>query len=553
MTVDATQVTIARMPRKEPAETDTRFDLVIVGAGFAGMYMLHTARRLGFTARVFEAGDGVGGTWYWNRYPGARCDVESMEYSYQFDDTLQQQWRWSERFAPQPEILAYANHVADRYGLRADMRFQTRVNEAVFDESRNEWAVRTDRGDSVRGRFLVMATGCLSSTNLPQFEGRDTFKGRSFHTGQWPHEPVDFTGRRVAVIGTGSSAIQSIPIIARQAASLTVFQRTANYSVPARNTPLDPDYEARIKQDYAAFRERNSRMPGAFGSALPRNDQSVFSVSEAERQAEFERRWKTGGLVFTGAYGDLLLDAKANEVGAEYLRARIRETVKDSKVADLLSPTQVMGCKRMCVDTDYFQTYNLPHVKLVDIRGTGIEAITPTGVRAAGQHVEVDDIVYATGFDAMTGSILKVDIRGRQGLSLREAWSAGPRTYLGLNVHGFPNLFTISGPGSPSVLTNMIVSIEQHVNWIGQCIDWMRTTGRRTIEATEQAQAAWVEHVNKVAGGTLYPQCNSWYLGANVPGKSRVFMPLLGFPPYVEKCNQVVANGYEGFATTEAA
>ena len=553
MSVDATQVKVVRVQRSEAPETGARFDLVIVGAGFAGMYMLHTARRLGFTARVFEAGDGVGGTWYWNRYPGARCDVESMEYSYQFDDRLQQEWHWSERFAPQPEILAYANHVADRYGLRQDMRFQTRVTEAVFDEASSEWAVRTDRGDAVRGRFMVMATGCLSSTNLPAFPGRDSFRGRSFHTGQWPHEPVDFTGRRVAVIGTGSSAIQSIPIIARQAKSLTVFQRTANYSIPARNAPLDADYESRIKSDYAAFRERNSRMPGAFGSSLPRNDQSVFSVSEAERQAEFERRWKTGGLVFTGAYGDLLLDAEANEIGAEFLRARIRETVKDPKVAELLSPTQVMGCKRMCVDTEYFQTYNQPHVRLVDIRSTGIEAITPTGVRAAGEDFEVDDIVYATGFDAMTGSILKVDIRGRQGLSLKEAWAAGPRTYLGLNVHGFPNLFTISGPGSPSVLTNMIVSIEQHVNWISQCMAWMRDNKRKTIEASEQAQDAWVEHVNKVAGGTLYPHCNSWYLGANVPGKTRVFMPLLGFPPYVEKCNQVVARGYEGFDTTQAA
>ena len=552
MSIDATQVPVARTQRTEPPETDAQFDLVIVGAGFAGMYMLHTARRLGFSARVYETGDGVGGTWYWNRYPGARCDVESMEYSYQFDDDLQQQWRWSERFAPQPEILAYANHVADRYGLRQDIRFQTRVSEAAFDEAASVWRVRTDRGDAVQARFLIMATGCLSSTNLPQFEGRDTFRGRSFHTGQWPHEPIDFTGRRVAVIGTGSSAIQSIPIIARQASALTVFQRTANYSIPARNAALDPAYEARIKAEYAAFRERNSRMPGGFGSSLPRNDQSVFSASEAERRAEFDRRWQTGGLVFTGAYGDLLLNDQANQIGAEYLRARIRETVKDPKVAELLCPTQVMGCKRMCVDTDYFQTYNQPHVRLVDIRATGIEAITPTGVRAAGEHVVVDDIVYATGFDAMTGSLLKVDIKGRGGLALREAWSAGPRTYLGLNVHGFPNLFTISGPGSPSVLTNMIVSIEQHVNWIGQCIDWMRTHGQRTIEARAQAQADWVDHVNRIAGGTLYPHCNSWYLGANVPGKSRVFMPLIGFPPYVEKCNQVAAEGYAGFELSEA-
>jgi cyclohexanone monooxygenase len=526
---------------------DVGFDLIIVGAGFAGMYMLHKARGMGLRARVFEAGDGVGGTWYWNRYPGARCDVESMEYSYQFSDDLQHDWHWTERFAPQPEILRYANHVADRFDLRTDIRFETRVQSAHFDEANARWTVRTDRGDVVTGQYLVMATGCLSSTNMPAFPGLGSFKGQSYHTGAWPHEPVDFTGKRVGVIGTGSSAVQSIPIIARQASELVVFQRTANYSIPAHNAPLDPQYEAEIKADYPAFRERNSQMMAAFGARYQVPDRSALTASPQEHRQAFDVAWDRGGLGFQRAFNDLMIDSRANEIGKSYMHERIRGIVKDPATADLLCPTQVLGCKRMCVDSGYFDTYNLPHVKLVDIRPKGIEAITPSGVRAAGQDFDLDIIVYATGFDAMTGSLLKVDIRGRDGLRLADAWSAGPRTYLGLNVAGFPNLFTISGPGSPSVLTNMIVSIEQHVNWIGECIGWMRENRRRSIEATPQAQDEWVGHVNAVASGTLYPGCNSWYLGANVPGKTRVFMPLLGFPPYVERCKQVAASGYEGF------
>ena len=524
------------------------FDMVIVGAGFAGLYMLHKARQLGLRARVLEAGDGVGGTWYWNRYPGARCDIESMEYSYQFSDDLQQQWHWTERFAPQPEILKYANHVADRFDLRRDIRFGTRVVAASYDESAARWTVRTEGGDVATGQFVIMATGCLSSTNMPPFQGLGSFKGATYHTGEWPHEPVDFTGQRVGVIGTGSSAIQSIPIIAQQAKSLVVFQRTANYSVPAHNAPLDPAYESRIKAEYSAFRARNSLMPAGFGSNYPRNEVSVFSATPQERQQAFDARWQRGGLGFNGAFNDLMIDKTANDFAVQYVHERIREVVKDPAVAALLSPKQVLGCKRICVDTGYYETFNSPHVKLVDISQGGIEEITPTGVKAAGQSFEFDSIVFATGFDAMTGTLMKMDIRGRDGLTLREAWSAGPRNYLGLNVAGFPNLFTISGPGSPSVLTNMIVSIEQHVNWISDCVAWLRQQGRRSIEAQPQAQDEWVGHVNGVANGTLYPTCNSWYLGANVPGKTRVFMPLLGFPPYVERCNEVVANGYEGFA-----
>jgi cyclohexanone monooxygenase len=522
-----------------------RVGLVVVGAGFAGMYMLHRARGLGLAVRVFEAAGGVGGTWYWNRYPGARCDVESMEYSYQFDEALQQEWQWSERFATQPEILRYANHVADRFDLRRDIQFDTRVVAATWADGR--WTVRTDKGDEVSAQFLVMATGCLSSANKPDIKGIDSFAGPICHTGEWPHAEPDFTGQRIGVIGTGSSAIQSIPILAGRAQSLTVFQRTANYTVPAKNAPLDPAHVARIKADYPAFRARNSLQINAFGSNMPRSAIPAGEMTPEQRRAALEARWDYGGLFFLGAFGDLLLDKAANDEAAEFVRGKIRGVVKDPEVARLLSPRQVIGCKRLCVDTEYYATFNRPNVRLVDISASGIDEITPDGVRVNGSLYELDALVFATGFDAMTGTLLRIDIRGRDGIALREAWKAGPRTYLGLGIAGFPNLFLIAGPGSPSVLTNMIVSIEQHVNWIAGCIEHLRRHGRTTIEAQPAAQDAWVEHVNAVAGRTLYTQCHSWYVGANIPGKTRVFMPLLGFPPYVEKCNEVVAKGYEGF------
>jgi len=527
-----------------------RLDLVVVGAGFAGMYMLQRARTLGLSARVFEAGADVGGTWYWNRYPGARCDVESLEYSYGFDEALQQEWRWSERFATQPEILRYASHVADRFGLRKDMRFNTRVVAATWDEAASRWTVRTDRGGEVTTQFLVMATGCLSSANLPDIPGRDSFAGAIYHTGEWPHEEPDFTDKRVGVIGTGSSAIQSIPIIAARAKQLIVFQRTANYSVPARNAPLDPEHVARIKAGYATFRAKNRLQINAFGSNMPRSSVPARELTPEQRREALEARWRYGGLFFLGAFGDLLLDKGVNDIAAGFVRGKIRDIVKDPAVAKLLSPQQVIGCKRLCVDTDYYATFNRPSVRLVDIAAQGIERITPEGVRANGETFELDALVFATGFDAMTGTLSKIDIRGRGGRSLREAWSSGPRTYLGLSVAGFPNLFTITGPGSPSVLTNMIVSIEQHVDWIADCIAHLRKSGRAAIEAQPRAQDAWVAHVNAVADRTLYPMCNSWYVGANIPGKTRVFMPLLGFPAYVEKCNEVVSKGYEGFTTS---
>lgn len=528
--------------------TEARYDAIVVGAGFAGLYMLHRLRGLGMSVRVYEAGGDVGGTWYWNRYPGARCDIESLEYSYQFSDELQQEWEWTERYATQPEILRYVSHVADRFDLRRDIEFETTVESAQFDEEARCWRVGTSGGHA-SAPFLIMATGCLSSANTPDFPGRDRFVGETHHTGRWPHEGVDFTGKRVAMIGTGSSAIQSTPLIAREAEHLYVFQRTANYSVPAHNQPLDPEIVAAIKADYANFREQNKLMQSGFGARTPRNeDQSALEVSPAERREIYERRWQHGGLPFLGSFNDLVFSAEANETAAGFVREKIREIVDDPEVAALLEPRGAIGCKRMCVDTGYYATFNRPNVTLVDVSDSPIDEITPRGLRVGGREYEVDSIVFATGFDAMTGALLRIDIRGRGGLALGEKWVAGPRTYLGLQTAGFPNLFIITGPGSPSVLTNMLPSIEQHVDFIGDCVDHMRGCGARVIEARPEAEDAWVAHVNEMAGLTLLPTCNSWYLGANIPGKPRAFLPYLGFPAYVEKCREVVAHGYEGFA-----
>jgi cyclohexanone monooxygenase len=525
----------------------TDFDAVVIGAGFAGMYMLHRLRQKGFSARVLEAGKGVGGTWYWNRYPGARCDVESVQYSYQFSPELEQEWEWSERYATQPEILRYANHVADRFDLRRDIRFETRVTKAVFDEASNSWTVETDRGDRIAARFVITAMGCLSSPNTPKIPGLADFKGPTYHTGNWPHEDVDFTGKTVGVIGTGSSAIQSIPIIAKQARQLTVFQRTANYTIPAHNAPLDPDYVRRVKASYPQMRKRAKTKPAGIDFDI--NMASAIAASEEERRKVFEDRWTYGGLGFMASFVDLLLNDESNRTAADFVRGKIREIVKDPATAEILSPKNVIGCKRLCVDTGYWETFNRPNVTLVDIGDEPIECITATGVRAKGRDYAFDCLVLATGFDAMTGALLKVDIRGRGGITLKERWSEGPKTYLGLTIAGFPNLFTITGPGSPSVLTNMLPSIEQHVDFIADCLEALRARGANVIEPTEDAQEAWVGEVGNSASITLRSTCSSWYVGANIPGKPRVFMPYIGgLPAYIEACEAVVAEGYRGFA-----
>jgi cation diffusion facilitator CzcD-associated flavoprotein CzcO len=533
---------------KHGAMAGRELDVVVVGAGFAGMYMLHRLRGMGLAVRVLEAGGGVGGTWYWNRYPGARCDIESMEYSYQFSDELQQEWVWTERYAAQPEILRYANHVADRFDLRRDIRFDTRVTAAVFDEAAGRWRIETGDGAEVSASFCVMATGCLSSPNRPHFEGLERFQGATYHTGNWPQEGVDFTGLRVGVIGTGSSAIQSIPLIAQQARHLFVFQRTPNYAVPAQNAPLDPEVQRRVKANYAALRARAKE--GRTGCLYPINPLPASAVSAAEQEREYQARWERGGLGFIGSFVDLLVDRQANEGAAEFIRGKIRAVVRDPAVADALAPRSVVGCKRLCVDIGYYGTFNRANVTLVDVERSPIAEITERGVSVGGEEYHINALVFATGFDAMTGALLRIDVRGTGGRTLKEKWADGPRTYLGVAIAGFPNLFTITGPGSPSVLSNMLPSIEQHVDWIADCIGHLRERGLCRIEATGEAEEGWVAHVNEVADGTLFPSCNSWYIGANVPGKPRVFMPYIGFPPYVQKCDEVAANGYEGFALT---
>ena len=545
-----------------------RCDVVVVGAGFGGMYAVHRLHGEGFTVRAIEAGGGVGGTWYWNRYPGARCDVESLEYSYSFDADLQQEWHWSERYAPQPEILDYAEHVADRFDLSRHIVFDTRVVSAVFDETLERWTVttrpvegRTVGGDELGGttsvydaRFVVMATGCLSSANVPDLEGMAEFEdagGRLLHTGRWPHAGVDVTGRDVAVIGTGSSGVQAIPLLAADAAHLTVFQRTPTYAAPAWNAPLDAAREVEVKADYARFRADLQRRATAFGASYPRAQGNTFDHTDEERRIILEERWNLGGFALATAFRDLLHDADANAEVAEFVRAKIRDIVDDPDVADLLCPEQTFACKRPCVDSGFYETFNRTNVSLVSVRDNPIARLTSDGIELTdGSLHHVDTIVFATGYDAMTGSLLRIDIRGRDGLTLGAAWEAGPRTLLGLGVPGFPNLFTVTGPGSPSVLANMITAVEQHVDWIAGCLVWLRGHDHTTIEADMDATQEWVAHVNALAASTLYPTCNSWYLGANVPGKPRVFMPVLGWPQYVERCDEVAASGYAGFSVT---
>jgi cyclohexanone monooxygenase len=529
------------------------FDAVIAGAGLAGLYMLHRLRGLGLSARIYEAGGGVGGTWYWNRYPGARCDIESMDYSYSFSDELQQEWHWTERYATQPEILRYINHVADRFDLRRDIQFETRVTAAIFDDATSRWIIQTNRGERVSATFCIMATGCLSTPQAPGFPGLDSFQGRWYQTGAWPHDEVDFTGQRVGVIGTGSSAIQSIPIIARQAAHLFVFQRTPNFSVPARNAPLDPAYERRVKASYAAFRRKARESRSGFVVPVNANTETpALEVTPEERQREYEARWARGGFGLMASFADLYANREANETAADFVRARIREIVHDPAVAELLSPRDYpVGTKRLCIDTDYYATYNRDNVTLVDARTTPIETITPSGLRTRDASYELDSIVFAIGFDAMTGTLLAIDIRGRGGCTLREKWAGGPRTYLGVAVAGFPNLFMITGPGSPSVLSNMMVSIEQHVDWIADCIEYLQERNLDGIEATATAEDDWVAHVNEVGDTTLYPQANSWYVGANIRGKPRIFMPYVGgVGTYRQKCADIAADGYAGFTLT---
>jgi cation diffusion facilitator CzcD-associated flavoprotein CzcO len=538
----------SKMRSEMTSNHDDVVDVVVVGAGFAGLYAVHRLHQFGLSFRAYEAAPSVGGTWYWNRYPGARCDLESIYYSYSFSPELDQDWNWTERYASQPELLRYLEHVADRFDLRRHFEFETTVTAAVFDEGRRRWLIETDRGDHVAAQFCVMATGCLSVPRFPDVKGISDFEGDSFHTANWPEGDVDLTGKQVAVVGTGSSGIQCIPIIAQQASHLTVFQRTPSFSFPARNAPMDPAREATVKENYVE--QRAAARESGFGVPVIMPVQSAFDVTGEERVARYERGWEEGGLFgIVGAFNDLLVNRAANETAADFARSKIHQIVVDPTTAEILSPTGYpVGAKRACLDTHYYQTFNLENVSVVDTRHDPIESITAQGIRTADQTHEFDAIVFATGFDAMTGALLRIDISGRDGLRLSEKWLEGPRTYLGLAVPGFPNLFMVTGPGSPSVRSNMVVSIEQHVEWITECVNEMIRRGVRTIEATEVAEAAWVDHVRETAEATLFPQADSWYNGSNVPGKPRVYMPYVGgVGQYRIRCARVAANGYEGF------
>lgn len=528
----------------------THLDAVIAGAGFSGMYMLHSLRdKLGLSVRVLEKGGGVGGTWYWNRYPGARCDSDSYIYCYMFDQQLLQDWEWSERYPRQPEVLKYLEHVADRFDLRKDIQFDTTVTEASFDENANCWTIRTANGEVITAKYFISAIGAISEPFMPKIKGLETFEGTQHHTSHWPHDGVDFTHKRAAVIGTGATAVQVIPEISEQAKHVTVFQRTPNFCWPARHGKVDPEVVKARKADYDGIRERLQN--SFFGFELAFIEKGVFDASAEERERVWDEMWYRGGFPFWIAnYQDVFFSKEANDECVDYMARRIREKVKDPAIAEKLIPkNHPYGTKRQPLESNYYDTFNKPNVLLVDVNETPIEEVTPKGIRTSDQEYEVDIIVFATGFDGMTGPLKKVNLSGRNGQLLSQKWSDGPHTYLGLAMAGFPNMFTVTGPGSPSVLSNVPVSIEQHVDWITSCIDYMQKHDVATIEATAEAEDQWTAHVAEVVSSSLMVTANSWYMGANIPGKPLVFMPYLGgVGAYRQKCDEVAANGYEGFA-----
>ncbi|MFV3127143.1 flavin-containing monooxygenase [Niveispirillum sp. KHB5.9] len=542
--------------RTPSAPDGTILDAIIIGAGFGGLYMLHRLRQSGLKAHVFEAGADVGGTWYWNRYPGARCDVESVAYCYSFSPEITAEWNWSEKFATQPEILDYLRFAADRLDLRRDISFNARVTAAHYDEGANLWRVTTASGRTVSARYCIAATGCLSASRLPDIPGIDRFKGQVIQSANWPEQPMDFKGKRVGIIGTGSTGIQIIPVVAAQAGHTSIFQRTPAYSVPARNALLSDHYRKAVKEQ-APDLTRQLRAGLIHGNSdLRLRDEeplppplTASQMTTVEQQAELERRWQRGGAWFMFTFADQVFDRQANEVAAEFIRTKIRQIVRDRAVAEKLCPgSYAIGAKRICVDTDYYATYNRPNVTLLDHGTAPILEVTEAGIRTGAGDVDLDIIIFATGFDAMTGALLSMDIRGRNGMPLAEKWRTGPRTYLGLGMAGFPNLFTITGPGSPSVFSNVVVSIEQHVEWIGDCLDHLRAHGMISMEPTEHAEDEWVRHVGEVAGATLIPTARSWYVGANIPGKPNVFMIYVGgVGAYRDICDKVAADGYAGF------
>lgn len=528
------------------------FDAVIIGAGFSGLYALHKLRGLGLRCRLFEAGSGVGGAWYWNRYPGARCDSESYFYCYSFSEELAREWEWTERFPGQEEIRRYLEHVADRFDLWPDIQLDTRVTASVYDEASRRWDVTTGTGEAIRARYVISAIGSLSAANVPAIPGLDEFTGRWFHTGHWPHDDVDLAGQRIGVIGTGSTGMQLIPVVAQVASQLTVFQRTPNFSMPARNAPLDPGFVADVKARYAELFERSRHSPG--GMPLPAPTQTFADVDPEEARRRYEQAWEHGGVLVLQQFNDLLTNPESNEFAAEFFRGKIREIVRDPDTAEKLIPKGYpIAAKRPVLDTNYFETFNLPHVRLVDVRATPITRITPTGIQVGDEHVELDVIIFATGYDAVSGAFAAIDIRGRDGVRLADKWRDGPTAYLGLGIAGFPNLLTVNGPCNPALLTNVPVSIEHDVEWIADCIEHLEREHIAAIEPSEAAEEAWVAHVADLVAGTLYPLADSWWMGANIPGKPRRFMMYVGgHDKFREHCQAVAAAGYEGFLLTPA-
>ena len=525
----------------------TRTDIVIIGAGFSGMYAVHRLRK-DYSLVCLEAGDGVGGTWYWNRYPGARVDIESMEYSYGFDEALQQEWHWTEHFAAQPELERYANHVADRFGLREHIRLGTRVTRMRFDAASDEWQVFTDRGEEYRCRYVIAATGSLTIPHEPQWPGRERFGGRVLHTTEWPREGVDFRGKRVGLIGTGSTGVQAAPVIAQDAAKLVVFQRTPAFSMPSCNRPLEPAYEREFKANYAERRRQMLQTPGV--SLIRYPTLSALACSPEERERILEEAWHSrSAFQLLVAFSDVLTDLEANALVADFVRRKIRQIVKDPRTAERLCPVDYpIGGKRLCIDNGYFEMYNRPNVELVDIRAEPILAFTPQGLLAGEREHELDIVVLATGFDALTGAMTRIDIEGLDGRSLREKWRAGPTTWLGSMVAGFPNLFMIHGPMTPSAQAQMITSGEWQVDWTARIIDEMRRDGLTRIATDESAENAWAEELANLSRMTVHRHARSWYTGSNTGDKAEVFMIYVGgFVRFSTLCTEAVEQGYKGF------
>jgi len=534
----------------------TKFDIVIVGAGFAGLFALYYFRERGFSVKGFDEGGDVGGTWYWNRYPGARVDNESMEYSFSFSDEVEQQWSWTERYASQPELLRYFDYVANKFDLRKDIQFDTRVVSIVWDEAKDRWQIKTDRGNTVRAHFCVLATGLLSSPKRLEFRGMDAFKGDRYATARWPHTPVDFSGQRVGIIGTGSSGVQAIPHLAEQASHLTVFQRTPSYAIPSCNRLMDPDFQQLVKSRYAEVRRREAL---AFQGGVIKCDEityglpetSALKVSPAERIDEYERCWGSANFTFYWCYEDVLVNRRANETIGEFVRAKIRDKIDDPKVADRLTPSDYpIMTKRLCAESGYFETFNRDNVTLVSVKESPIEAITPKGVRVGGLEHKLDSLIYATGFDAMTGGITSIDIIGRRGLQIRQSWAiAGPRTHLGLMSSGFPNLFFVNGATSPSALFAPVMLAEFQIRWIAERIQDLKEKNKSSLEPTVAAEDLWISRCKEAADRTLLPFTDSWYMGANVPGKPRAILSYMGgFTSYQHLCSEAIANGYQEYA-----